>query len=262
MSDRKGTVDGTSAADGTSPAPPERGRNQTPRRGQHQDGTSAALPRRGQHQVELGSRHRHDLERIFHDDPRPASFAKGYLAYLTKVLAQLDEKAIAAFIEALLDARARGAHIFFIGNGGSAATASHFANDIAIGSRSRGKPFRALSLVDNLPLLTAVANDDGYDEVFTAQLKLFLKAGDLVVAISASGNSPNVVKAVEYANAHGATTVALTGFDGGQLKCIAKLGVHVPTAKGEYGPTEDAHMVLDHLVGAFLIELCRGEGEL
>jgi D-sedoheptulose 7-phosphate isomerase len=247
MNDRKGTVDGTSAADGTSPAPPERGRNER--------------PRRGQHDAVLGSRHRHDLERIFKDDPRPASFAKGYLAYLTKVLAQLDEKAIAAFIEALLDARAHGAHIFFIGNGGSAATASHFANDIAIGSRSRGKPFRALSLVDNLPLLTAVANDDGYDEVFTAQLKLFLKTGDVVVAISASGNSPNVVKAVEYANAHGATTVALTGFDGGQLKRIAKLGVHVPTAKGEYGPTEDAHMVLDHLVGAFLVELCRGEEE-
>lgn len=200
------------------------------------------------------------LEQLFETSPQPAVFARGYLTYLARVLAALDEKAIAAFIGALVDARDRGAHIFFIGNGGSAATASHFANDIAIGSRSWKKPFRALSLVDNIPVLTAVANDYGYDEIFTAQLKLFMKPGDVVVAISASGNSPNVVKAVEYANAEGATTVGLTGFDGGQLKRIAKMGIHVSTQKGEYGPTEDAHMVLDHLVGAFLIELCKGEG--
>jgi D-sedoheptulose 7-phosphate isomerase len=205
------------------------------------------------------SEYRSELQKLFKESPRPAAFAKGYLAYVTRVLASLDENAIAAFIEALLDARERGAQILFIGNGGSAATASHFANDIAIGSRSRGKPFRALSLTDNLASVTAIANDYGYDEIFTAQLRALLRGGDLLVAISASGNSPNVVKAVEYANSHEATTVALTGFDGGQLKKIAKLVVHVPTGKGEYGPTEDAHMVLDHLIGAFLIELCRSE---
>jgi D-sedoheptulose 7-phosphate isomerase len=199
-------------------------------------------------------------ERSSREKPDPVSFTRGYLSNLTKVLAQLDEKAIAVFIAALLDARERGATIFFIGNGGSAATASHFANDIGIGSRSAKKPFRALSLTDNVPILTAVANDHGYDEIFTAQLRLHLKPGDLVVAISASGNSANVVKAVEFANAHGAATVALTGFDGGQLRRIAKHAVHVPTKKGEYGTTEDAHMVLDHLIGAFLIEHCRAEG--
>jgi D-sedoheptulose 7-phosphate isomerase len=198
-------------------------------------------------------------QRLFKENRQAAVFAKGYIAYLTTVLARLDENAIAAFIDVLVDARHRGAHIFFVGNGGSAATASHFANDIAIGSRSLNKPFRALSLTDNVALMTAVANDFGYDEVFVAQLKLYMKPGDVVVAISASGNSPNVLKAVEYANAHGAVSVGLTGFDGGQLKRIAKLGVHVATAKGEYGPTEDAHMVLDHLIGAFLIELCRTE---
>jgi D-sedoheptulose 7-phosphate isomerase len=193
------------------------------------------------------------------EKPDPAAFARGYLSYVTKVLAQFDEKAIAVFIGALLEARERGAQILFIGNGGSAATASHFANDIGIGSRSWKKPFRALSLTDNVPILTAVANDYGYEEIFTAQLRLYLKPGDLLVAISASGNSANVIKAVEFANAHGATTVALTGFDGGQLRRIAKHTVHVPTKKGEYGTTEDAHMVLDHLVGGFLIEYCRAE---
>ena len=199
------------------------------------------------------------VDPIHRDKPDPVAFTRGYLSYLTKVLAQLDEKAIALFIETLLDARERGAQILFIGNGGSAATASHFANDIGIGTRSWKKPFRALSLTDNMPILTAVANDHGYDEIFTAQLRLYLRPGDVVVAISASGNSANVVKAVEFANAHGATTVALTGFDGGQLRRLAKLVVHVPTKKGEYGPTEDANMVLDHLVGGFLIEHCRAE---
>jgi D-sedoheptulose 7-phosphate isomerase len=198
-------------------------------------------------------------QRPSREKPDPVAFAKGYLSYVTRVLAQLDEKAVAVFIGALLDARERGAQILFVGNGGSAATASHFANDIGIGTRSWKKPFRALSLTDNVPILTAVANDYGYDEVFTAQLKLYLKPGDLVVAISASGNSANVVKAVEFANAHGAATIALTGFDGGQLRRIAKHTVHVPTKKGEYGTTEDAHMVIDHLVGAFLIEYCRAE---
>ncbi len=199
------------------------------------------------------------IEQIYRDAPRPAAFARGYLGYLSEVLGRLDDAAIAAFIDALLSARERGARIFFIGNGGSAATASHFANDIAIGSRSFERPFRAISLADNVAILTAVANDYGYDEVFVRQLQALMSPGDVVVAISASGNSPNVVKAVEWANAHGGITVGLTGFDGGRLMRAARLAVHAPTHKGEYGPTEDVHIVLNHLVGAFLINLCNAE---
>lgn len=198
------------------------------------------------------------IEQIYREKPQAASFAQGYLDYLSKVLAQLDVAAIATFVERLLQARERNARIFFIGNGGSAATASHFAHDIAIGSRSWAKPFRALSLTDNVAILTAIANDHGYDEIFTRQLRIQMVPGDIVVAISVSGNSMNVVKAVEYANANGAITVALTGFDGGQLKRIARLCVHVPTNKGEYGPAEDVHMILDHLVGTFLMFAVRG----
>jgi D-sedoheptulose 7-phosphate isomerase len=200
-----------------------------------------------------------NVERIFAEQPEPAGFARAYLDYVTQVLASLDEGEIAAFIGALVDARERNARIFFIGNGGSAATASHFANDIAIGCRSWERPFRAMSLTDNVPVMTAIANDYGYEHIFTLQLKTCMHPGDVVVAISASGNSPNVVQAVEWANAQGGTTVALTGFDGGKLRQIAKLAVHVPTVKGEYGPVEDVHMVLDHLVGAFLMNRCRTE---
>ena len=148
-----------------------------------------------------------------------------------------------------------------MGNGGSAATASHFANDIAIGSKSWSKPFRALSLVDNIPTLTAIANDDGYEEIFVQQLKVQMVPGDVVVAISASGNSPNVVRAIEYANANGAFTVGVTGFDGGKLRDISRIGVHIPTTKGDYGHVEDVHMILNHLISAYLMRASRGDPE-
>ena len=201
------------------------------------------------------------IEQFYRENTEASAFAQAYLRYLSEVLAKLDLSAIALFIETLVQARERGARIFFMGNGGSAATASHFANDIAIGSRSWAKPFRALSLTDNLASITAISNDSGYEEIFTQQLIVQMQHGDVVVALSASGNSPNVVKAVEYANANGAVTVALTGFDGGELKRIAKVNVHVPTNKGEYGPAEDVHMILDHLVGAYLTNLCCSVGE-
>lgn len=197
------------------------------------------------------------VEALYQERERPAAFARGYFSYIAEILGQMSETAVAAFIEAILAARERGAQIYFIGNGGSAATASHFANDIAIGCRSWDKPFRAMSLTDNVPVMTAIANDYGYDHVFTLQLKALMRSGDVVVAISASGNSPNVVSAVEWAKAHGATTVSLTGFDGGKLRQITDINVHVPTAKGEYGPVEDIHMVLDHLIGAYLMQACR-----
>src|SRR2546421_4561239 len=197
------------------------------------------------------------IEQLYGRSPDTDGFARGYLDYLTSVIAELDVPSITKFIDALMEARNRGARIFFIGNGGSAATASHFANDVAIGSLSWEKPFRAISLTDNVAILTAVGNDYGYEEIFVRQLQTQMTSGEVVVAISASGNSPNVVRAVEYANNNGALTVALTGFDGGVLKQTASVVVHAPTNKGEYGPTEDIHLIVDHLVGAFLMQVCR-----
>ena len=192
-----------------------------------------------------------NLDRIFSKDP--AAFASAYLDYLTSVLKTIDTREIGQFIETLLDARERGATIFFIGNGGSTATASHFANDIAIGTNSYEKPFRAVSLTDSNAIITAVGNDFGFEEIFVRQLRVLGRAGDVVVAISASGNSPNLIRAFDYAKSIGIKTVAITAFDGGKMKQIADEGVHVPTALKEYGPAEDAHMVLDHLVGAYLM---------
>jgi D-sedoheptulose 7-phosphate isomerase len=196
------------------------------------------------------------IEELYAQNSSPASFARGYLSYLAELLAQLDEDEIARFIAELLRARDSGGRIYFFGNGGSAATASHFVNDIAIGSRSWERPFRAVCLSDNNAVLTSIANDFGYEHVFVQQLRGHLHPDDLVVAISVSGNSPNVVAAVEYARSCGVRVVGLTGFDGGRLRELADVAVHVPTNGGEYGPAEDAHMILDHLVGAYLARLC------
>ena len=153
----------------------------------------------------------------------------------------------------LTDSRERGAHIFFIGNGGSAATASHFANDISIGTRvsHTDKPFKAMSLTDNMAVITAVGNDDGYEHIFTKQLQNFAKTGDVLVAISASGNSPNIIHTVEYAKTKGLKVIGLTGFDGGKLRELSDIRIHVQTRKGEYGPVEDVHMFVDHLIGTY-----------
>ena len=176
---------------------------------------------------------------------------------MQSVLRKIDPAEIGRFIAMLLDVRERGAAVFFIGNGGSAATASHFANDLSIGTNEYDKPFRAMSLTDNVPVITAIGNDFGYEDIFVRQLRVLGKPGDVVVGISASGNSPNLLKTFAYARTAGIKTVAITAFDGGKMKAIADEGIHVPTGLKEYGPAEDAHMVLDHLVGAYLMRFIK-----
>jgi D-sedoheptulose 7-phosphate isomerase len=194
---------------------------------------------------------RNKLDEIFEANRNPADFAKQYSSYLGEILSKLDFNEIGKMIETVLDARERGAHIFFIGNGGSAATASHFANDISIGTRVTEKPFKAMSLTDNVAILTAIGNDDGYENIFTKQLQNFANSGDVLVAISASGNSPNIIHSVNYARKKGLKIVGLTGFDGGKLRELSDIKIHVETMKGEYGPVEDAHMFIDHLIGSY-----------
>jgi D-sedoheptulose 7-phosphate isomerase len=196
-----------------------------------------------------------NIDRFF--TPDPVAFSAAYLDYLQSVLRKLDTAQIGRFIGTMLDARKRGVTIFFIGNGGSAATASHFANDLSIGTNEYEKPFRALSLTDNVPIVTAVGNDFGYEDIFVRQLRVLAKPGDVLVAISASGNSPNLLKAFDYACTAGIKTVAITAFDGGKMKLVADEGIHVPTEPKEYGPAEDVHMVLDHLVGAYLMRFVK-----
>jgi len=199
------------------------------------------------------------IEKIYEKANKPSEYISSYLNHLTHVLDGLNYSAIAKVIELFLNARALEKNIFFIGNGGSAATASHFANDLAIGTRSTTLPFRVMSLTDNTPVITAIGNDFGYDQIFVKQLEAVFKKGDILVAISASGNSPNLLRAVEYVNANRGVTIGLTGFKGGELKKLSDHVIHVPTEEGEYGPVEDVHMILDHVIGTFLMQVCLEE---
>jgi D-sedoheptulose 7-phosphate isomerase len=198
-----------------------------------------------------------NIDQIYSESLSIKDYSKSDIDYLSSVLSNISLTDIEKFVEVLLEARERESSIFFIGNGGSAATASHFANDIAIGTRTYEKPFRAISLCDNQAVITAIANDDGYEKIFSQQLQVLLKKQDVVVAISASGNSPNLLDAIDTAKKMNTITVGISAFDGGKMKEMVDISVHVPTEKGEYGPAEDAHMVLDHLVSNYLMRLVR-----
>ena len=198
-----------------------------------------------------------NIDKIFLEEKTIQGFSKSYFKYLNSVLKNIALDEIEQFVKVLLVARENDATVYFIGNGGSAATASHFANDIAFGTRTHNPPFRIMSLCDNQAVITAIANDDGYEKIFSSQLEVLLKSDDVVVAISASGNSTNLINAIDTAKKIGALTVGLTAFDGGKLKKLVDLSVHVPTEKGEYGPAEDAHMALDHLIGNYLLRLVK-----
>ena len=194
-----------------------------------------------------------DLDEIISKAGSASEFAQLYVDHVAAVMKRLDFREVARVIELFLEARSNGSTIFFLGNGGSAATAAHFANDFGFCASPEGRPpFRALSLTSNTSFITCLANDIGYENVFAWQLRNLMRPGDVVVAISASGNSPNAVKALEYATENGGIPVAFVGFDGGKLKDIANYCVHVVTGQGEYGPVEDVHMALDHLMTSFL----------
>jgi D-sedoheptulose 7-phosphate isomerase len=181
------------------------------------------------------------------------SFSTAYKDELLETLQKIDttqvDGAVAWFKEVLDNDR----HVFVCGNGGSGSTASHFVCDVLKGaSFNREKRFRILSLCDSVPTLTAYSNDVCYDSAFVEQLKNYARPGDLVMAVSGSGNSPSVVKAVEYANSAGCKTIALTGRDGGKLGQVGQLNIQVPVQ--HMGRIEDAHLIICHMIAYELME--------
>jgi D-sedoheptulose 7-phosphate isomerase len=175
------------------------------------------------------------------------SYPKQYKAALLEAIDRIDISRVEQAIEWFREARDGSKHIFVCGNGGSASTASHFTCDVVKGaSYNRDTRFRIVALVDSLATLTAYSNDVGFEHIFVEQLKNFAQPGDLVMCISGSGNSPNVVRAMEYANSIGCRTIALTGRDGGKLAPLAQLNIQV--AVPHMGRIEDAHMVVCHMI--------------
>lgn len=176
-----------------------------------------------------------------------------YLECIADLLHRLPREPVLRVAQALNQIHRSGGTLYVCGNGGSAATASHFALDLAKGARPRqGPPIRAIALTDSVPLLTAWANDTAYDRVFAEQLAAWYRPGDGLVAISGSGNSPNVLRAVEFVREHGGVSCGLAGYDGGKLAPMVTHPVIVPSDDLE--KIEDCHMSLCHLYTAYLRE--------
>jgi D-sedoheptulose 7-phosphate isomerase len=181
--------------------------------------------------------------------PQVKQIIIGYLQAFEMLLRYVDLDAIERIVQRLRTARDSGAMIYVAGNGGSAATASHWVNDLGKATKCSGHlPLRVISLSDNVSWLTALANDEGYDRVFAGQLENFARPGDVLVVISASGNSANLVQAVELARTRGVTTIGFLGFDGGLLKEKVDECLWLPTEQGAYGLVESGHALLCHIL--------------
>ena len=180
-------------------------------------------------------------------------FASAYKLRLLQAIESIDLPLVDRVVSWFEDARDANRQVFVCGNGGSASTASHFVCDVVKGAASAGgKRFRILALNDNMATVTAYSNDVSYEAVFVEQLRNFANRGDLFMALSGSGNSANVIRAMEYANATGCRTIALTGRDGGKLGPLA--GLHINVAEPHMGRIEDAHMMICHMLAYALMD--------
>lgn len=190
-----------------------------------------------------------NIETIVAQHKTAGAFSKAYFEYLNAILKELQPAEIDAFVAVLESARENDNTVFVIGNGGSASTASHMGIDLSGAGFKAGseRPLRVLSLTDNAAAITALANDFGYEHVFSKQLATHYRKGDVLVVISASGNSPNIVEAANWMRQQGGKVIGLLGFDGGKLKELCNVSIVARTPKGDYGPVEDIHLVLNHI---------------
>lgn len=187
-------------------------------------------------------------------DFEPRRIADDYLATFRDLLDGIDLDGITRAVERLRNARDRGATIFIVGNGGSAATAAHLVNDLGKATKTSGRPpMRVMCLSDNVSWLTALGNDEGFERVFTGQLENFASPGDVLILISASGNSPNLVDAAGYAREQGVETIGILGFDGGKLKVMVDEVLWLESSIGLYGPVETGHSVICDIITTCLI---------
>ena len=192
-----------------------------------------------------------NLEKAYKRVNSIGQFSREYFLYLSKVLESIDEVEINKLGDLFESARECGNTIFVAGNGGSSATSTTMANDIGFDILKKtgiDRAFRVLSLVDNNAVITAIANDVGYENIFINQLKIHYRAGDSIILISASGNSPNILKAAEWVKDKGGAIIGFLGFTGGKLIDLCDVKIHVKSEPGEYGPVEDAHLIMNHIL--------------
>ena len=183
-------------------------------------------------------------------------FAQDYLKHVSQLADSVDISQLEAFENQLLDARKNGNTIFVAGNGGSAATASHMATDLGVcvpGKTCDSDPFRVMALTNSLSCITAIGNDYSYDDVFANQLRVYFREGDKLIVVSCSGNSPNVVNAAKWVKEAGGYVLGLLGFNGGLLKGLCDHHILVEAHHTDYGPVEDVHIIIGHLISNWLV---------
>jgi D-sedoheptulose 7-phosphate isomerase len=177
-----------------------------------------------------------------------------HFANVRRGLTELEVRAVGRIVDVIRSARDRGSFIYIAGNGGSASTASHWVNDLGKATKRSGcHPLRVMCLSDNTSWFSALSNDEGYERAFAGQLENFATPGDVLICISASGNSPNLLRAAEMARARKLTTLALVGFDGGALRGLVDEAVCVETERGAYELVEDVHSVICHAITRCLV---------
>lgn len=182
------------------------------------------------------------------------NFFEEYKSRLLEAVKSINSAEMDQLVDILDDINSKNGRIYVIGNGGSAATSMHMVNDLDTGLRRRDlNAFDMVSLSDNISSVTALGNDVGFENIFYYQLKNKIRKNDLLVVISCSGNSNNLIKAVNYALENGVYVVGITGFDGGKLKEITNLSIHINSNKGEYALVEDLHMILSHMLYSYYL---------
>lgn len=180
-----------------------------------------------------------------------SNFSENYFQYLNKVFSKIDKSNLDNLTRLIDLIRKKKKTLFVIGNGGGASTSTTVANDLGFDLQKKTKtknPLIVHSLTDNNSLLTAISNDTGFENVFIGQLNIYFKKGDCLLIFSASGNSKNLIKAANFVKKRNSKVIGILGFDGGKLKNLCDICIHIPTEKGEYGPVEDIQLMLNHML--------------
>jgi D-sedoheptulose 7-phosphate isomerase len=195
----------------------------------------------------------HHMAELFHKSEDFSDYSIGYFERLAEFFSKIDLEPLGRIAAALDKARTNGSAIYFIANGGSSAIASHWVNDLLVGAQLGDKPgFRAYCPTDNSASVTAIGNDSCFENVFAAQLRVQLQPGDVVYAMSVSGNSENIVRGLQAAIDKGATTIGVSGMAGGRMLALCDIGLHIPSTADEYGPVEDMFSIVEHLIAGYL----------
>ena len=192
-----------------------------------------------------------NLNKAYEEVSNIGDYSIKYFSYLHEVLQSINVEEINKLADLFEKSQKNGNTIFVAGNGGSSTTATTMANDIGfdiLKKTGTKKPFKVLSLCDNQAVTTAIANDVGYENIFINQLKIHFRSGDNIILISASGNSSNIIKAANWVKKRKGTLVGFLGFSGGKLIDLCDIKIHVKSKKGEYGPVEDAHLIINHIL--------------